>query len=153
MPPSQTNTMQHSSPLQQKPEPVDNSDERLKKDISPLPDVLNKILLLQPKFYRYIVSGDANRFSYGFIAQEVEKYFPEIVYTDEKGFKSVAYDRMNPVLVEAIKAQQTRLIELESQQSQLAGEEQALAAELAKLESRFQTVAKRVGAAINTAKK
>ena len=29
--------------------------------------------------------------SYGVIAQEVEKIAPELVYTDEKGIKSVAY--------------------------------------------------------------
>lgn len=39
----------------------------------------------------------------GFIAQEIEKIFPEMVLTDESGYKSVDYARLTPVLVEAIK--------------------------------------------------
>ena len=39
----------------------------------------------------------------GVIAQEVEKLFPEMVYTDEEGYKSVDYSRLTPVLIEAVK--------------------------------------------------
>jgi molybdenum-dependent DNA-binding transcriptional regulator ModE len=38
-----------------------------------------------------------------FIAQELEKIYPEMVFTDDKGYKSVDYSRLTPVLVEAIK--------------------------------------------------
>jgi hypothetical protein len=41
----------------------------------------------------------------GFIAQEVEEVVPEMVHTDSDGFKSVAYARLLPVVVEAIKEQ------------------------------------------------
>ena len=43
---------------------------------------------------------------FGFIAQEVEKVLPELVSTDTKGYKSVAYQNVVPVLVEAVKTQQ-----------------------------------------------
>jgi hypothetical protein len=43
---------------------------------------------------------------YGFIAQDVEAIFPELVNTDEDGFKSVEYNKVAPILVEALKEQQ-----------------------------------------------
>jgi len=46
----------------------------------------------------------------GFIAQEVEAVYPEMVNTDENGFKSVDYSKMTVVLLEAVKEQQ-QLIE------------------------------------------
>jgi uncharacterized protein YlxW (UPF0749 family) len=51
----------------------------------------------------------------GFIAQELEIQFPEFVVTDSSGYKSVAYDKMTAVLVEAIKDQQTEIETLRSE--------------------------------------
>ena len=42
----------------------------------------------------------------GVIAQEVEQIVPEVVVTDEDGFKSVDYIKLTPVLIEAVKEQQ-----------------------------------------------
>ena len=39
----------------------------------------------------------------GFIAQEVQKIFPELVETDQEGFLSVNYTGLIPHLLEAIK--------------------------------------------------
>ncbi len=39
----------------------------------------------------------------GLIAQEVEKTLPEVVSTDSAGYKSVAYDKIVSVLIEAVK--------------------------------------------------
>jgi hypothetical protein len=44
--------------------------------------------------------------SMGIIAQEVESIIPEIVDTNEKGIKSVSYDSIVGLLIEAIKEQQ-----------------------------------------------
>ena len=46
----------------------------------------------------------------GVIAQEIEAVYPELVHTDETGYKSVNYDQFGPILIEAIKEQQ-QLIE------------------------------------------
>jgi hypothetical protein len=43
---------------------------------------------------------------YGFIAQEVELIYPELVSTNEKGEKFVSYMEFIPILVEAFKEQQ-----------------------------------------------
>jgi hypothetical protein len=39
----------------------------------------------------------------GFIAQEVEKVVPELVHTDSKGYKSMSYNKLTAVIVEAMK--------------------------------------------------
>ena len=39
----------------------------------------------------------------GLIAQDVEKVIPEIVDTDNDGYKSIQYSHMVPVLIEAVK--------------------------------------------------
>ncbi len=45
----------------------------------------------------------------GLIAQEVENVLPEVVSTDEDGFKSVAYQNITAVLIEALKEQQAQI--------------------------------------------
>jgi len=52
----------------------------------------------------------------GFIAQEVERVFPDWVKTDEQGFKKINMEHLNAVLVNAINEQQT---EIENQQTQI----------------------------------
>jgi|TARA_B100002019_G_scaffold293385_1_gene320638 hypothetical protein len=48
----------------------------------------------------------------GLIAQEVEKVLPEIVITRENGIKAIQYEKVVPLLVEAIKEQQTLIEDL-----------------------------------------
>jgi len=45
----------------------------------------------------------------GVIAQEVEAILPEIVATREDGFKAVKYEKIVPLLIETIKAQQKQI--------------------------------------------
>ena len=54
----------------------------------------------------------------GFIAQDVEKIFPEVVVTRADGYKTMDYDKLVPVLVEAIKELQDK----SEQQSELIRE-------------------------------
>jgi hypothetical protein len=87
------------------------SDIRYKKNIIPVTDVLNKILLLQGIYYNWNkkkIGPDAYTPArqIGFSAQQVEQYFPEIVQTDSKGYKAIDYSRLTPMLVEAMKEQQ-----------------------------------------------
>ncbi len=83
-----------------------SSDERLKENIRPLENALEKILKLNGMEYDYIDKikfGDKHQI--GIVAQEVEKVFPEVVVTDEKsGLKSVAYDHLVAPLIEAVKS-------------------------------------------------
>ena len=72
----------------------------------------------------------------GFIAQEIEKFLPEVVSTDAQGYKSVAYSSVVPVLVEAIKAQQKQI---EAQQRQM-DDLKAAARENAELKRRLDAL-------------
>lgn len=97
------------------------SDARLKTNIRPIANALESTLRLRG------VTFDWNRDSFsdksfpegrqiGVIAQEVEKVLPELVSKDGQGYESVAYDKLVPVLIEAIKAQQAKI---DSQQKQI----------------------------------
>ncbi len=50
----------------------------------------------------------------GLIAQEVEEVLPEAVGKSPDGYKTVDYEKLVPVLVEAIKEQQKQIDELRS---------------------------------------
>jgi Chaperone of endosialidase len=77
------------------------SDRRLKSDIKPVINSLEKINKLQGVTFKWKDSGEK---SYGFIAQDVEKVAPELVKTDSKStFKSVHYGNMISIVVEAFK--------------------------------------------------
>ncbi len=81
-----------------------SSDYNLKKNIQPLSNQLEKVLKLQGVSYDW---KDNNNHDIGLIAQDVEKIFPEVVYTNkETGLKSVDYAKLTVFLVEAIKEQQ-----------------------------------------------
>jgi len=86
------------------------SDASMKTDITGLSaqDMLQKIVSLRGVNFRWKTQAtDALR--YGFIAQDVEKVFPEFVSTDENGLKSVAYGAFTPAIIEAIKYQQKQI--------------------------------------------
>ena len=87
---------------------VYSSDNRLKKNITPLQSPLAQILQLRGVSYKWRKEEFPNRnfsdkLQVGFIAQEVEKIFPEMVETDAQGYKAVNYIQLTPVMVESIK--------------------------------------------------
>ena len=76
--------------------------------------MLDKLLLLQAKTYQYIAAIDADRTSYGFLAQEVEKLFPDFVFSSEDGIKGIAYHNFSVIAIKAIQEQQ-QLIDQQKQ--------------------------------------
>ncbi len=87
------------------------SDVRYKEDIATLESSLKKIMLLRGVSYawkqdRVKGAGFKEGRNIGFIAQEVETVLPELVHRDSKGYMTLSYDKVVPVLVEAIKEQQ-----------------------------------------------
>ena len=108
------------------------SDIRLKRDVTPLNNSLQKVLQLRGVNYYWkseeeikTVLGTHEKCQYpetkqvGVIAQEVEEVVPEVVATDAKGFKSVDYSKLVPVLIEAIKEQQNEIEELKKMVEEL----------------------------------
>ena len=78
------------------------SDSRYKKDIQTLPSALKNILSLRGVSYYWKDRND-NTQQIGVIAQEVEKIYPQLVHTNEDGYKSVAYSNLVSPLIEAVK--------------------------------------------------
>jgi len=93
------------------------SDISLKKNITPIENALQKIKNLKGVRYQYKDGKEAEEnneesnegFSFGFIAQEVEKIFPEVVKDMPDGTKAITYTELIAVLVEAIKEQQLQI--------------------------------------------
>lgn len=89
------------------------SDERLKHDITVVDN--EKIdYAIKPKSFKW---NQTNEQSYGFIAQEVEQDYPELVETDTDGFKKVNYNAALSLLVgkliNKIEKLEERIAELE----------------------------------------
>ena len=74
------------------------SDLRMKKDINLIGTVLPSIMQLQPKTYHYKTNATDAPLSYGFIAQEVEKLFPDFVTTKgPDNMKAITYQEFTIV--------------------------------------------------------
>ncbi|MCS7185234.1 MAG: tail fiber domain-containing protein, partial [bacterium] len=77
------------------------SDISLKTNITKIDEnILNKLTKLEPVRFKWKNSGEE---SVGLIAQEVEKIFPELVYTTPNGTKSIDYGKLTIYLIKAIK--------------------------------------------------
>jgi len=91
-----------------------NSDARLKANIISLGSTLAKLLQIDGK--TYTMKKDENKKQkIGVLAQDIEKVFPELV-SESNGVKSVNYQGLVPVLINALKEQNDRM---KVQQSQI----------------------------------
>ncbi|WP_435358000.1 tail fiber domain-containing protein [Emticicia sp. SJ17W-69] len=84
------------------------SDIRYKKNIARLSNSLANVLKINGVSYdlkktEFPEKNFSDTKQIGFIAQDLEKIYPELVRTDEKGYKSVDYSRMTAILVESVK--------------------------------------------------
>ncbi len=104
------------------------SDRRFKQQINTLQNALEKVKQLRgTEYFMNTADFPDHKFSdakqIGFIAQEVEEVFPELVITHSDGYKSVDYMKVTPILVEAIKSQQgiiaEQQLDINDQQQQL----------------------------------
>ena len=109
-----------------------SSDNRLKKNIKPLTNVLEKMKEIRGvsfdwnETYEKMGRSTGHR-EIGVIAQEVEKAFPELITTwGDEDYRAVDYGRLSAVLIEAIKEQQKQIEELKDKIAKL-GESKSLA--------------------------
>jgi len=86
-----------------------SSDERLKQIINTAPLGVDS---LEPKQY-YMIS-EPGRIRYGFVAQEVQKIFPDLVSLDSNGLLVLNYMDIIALLLEDYKKTKERLIILEN---------------------------------------
>ena len=104
------------------------SDERLKTNIEPIENAVNKVLKLRGFTYNFNEIGeklgfDASKKQAGVSAQEVQAVLPEAVCpapaSDE--YLTVKYDKLVPLLIEAIKEQQETITNLQNRIEILEG--------------------------------
>ena len=119
-----------------------SSDERMKENIHKLSGDMEKIKKLTPVAYFYkpdafeeemsggnlshpdsvnaisnthttsVDTKKTQRERMGFLAQDFQKVYPELVYEDEKGYLSIDYVSLIPVLVETLQEQQKQIDQL-----------------------------------------
>ena len=93
-----------------------SSDKRWKDNIIPIDNPIEKIKKLTGNSFvwkdGFEVYHSNKGLDYGVIAQEVEEVMPEIVIQRDGGYKGVRYEKIIPLLIEAIKEQQKEIEEL-----------------------------------------
>ena len=90
------------------------SDERLKSNVTPIDDPLAKVLSISGNTYDWNEKSGKEGHDVGVIAQEVLKVLPEAVTTRDNGYLAVDYQRIVPLLVEAIKELSAKVERLEN---------------------------------------
>jgi hypothetical protein len=87
------------------------SDCRCKDNIVTVEDAYCKIGQIRGVNYSW---KDSGKYTMGVVAQEVEEAFPELVITDDDGYKSVNYNGLVGALIETVKCLQGKVEELEN---------------------------------------
>ena len=93
---------------------VESSDQRLKKNVESISDVLDGGVLSRlnqidgvyydwNNQYKQLNANVADVPQVGVLAQQVEQVLPRLVDTDSQGYKTVAYSKFVPYLVEGVK--------------------------------------------------
>ena len=99
------------------------SDKKFKTNIKPIESALEKVMQLEGKTYNWKKEAfKDNNFSgelqYGLIAQDVQKIIPSLVIASENGDLAMNYVGLIPVLIQALKEQQSQIEALKSQISE-----------------------------------
>jgi hypothetical protein len=96
------------------------SDKRLKENIKPIKNALDKVMNISGVSFDWkelneedkkTIHGNTGH-DVGVIAQEIEKVLPEVVTERDSGYKAVKYEKLVPLLIEAIKEQQQQINKL-----------------------------------------
>ena len=101
-----------------------NSDARLKANIVSLGSTLSKLLQIDGKSYT-MKKDESEKQKIGLLAQDIEKVFPELV-SESHGIKSVNYQGLVPVLINALKEQDAMMKEQKAEIDRLKTQEERL---------------------------
>ncbi|MFZ2983807.1 MAG: immunoglobulin-like domain-containing protein, partial [Minisyncoccia bacterium] len=86
------------------------SDERLKTNITPLSPELENVLALNPVTFTWKSDGANATVHTGFIAQEVQQLFPDLVMQGADGYYALNYAGLTPYLTRAIQQLNDRFL-------------------------------------------
>ncbi len=95
------------------------SDARLKEDIKQMDDVLSKVMKMQAKKYHF-KNDETKSEALGFLAQDVENYFPQIIDKNvvgdtEEVVYTMDYSSLGVIALKAIQEQQVIIEELKTE--------------------------------------
>ena len=91
------------------------SDQRLKENIVPIVNPLAKVLKISGNTYDWVQGSGKEGSDVGVIAQEILEVLPEAVTTRETGYLAVRYEKIIPLLIEAIKDLSAKVEDLQDQ--------------------------------------
>ena len=106
----------------------------MKENVKPIENALDKITKLRGVTFNWKDKKKYNnRTNIGIVAQEIEETIPEVVFSEEgeNGTKSVAYNKLTAVLIEAVK-------ELKAENDNLKTENDLLEKRLSMVEERLR---------------
>jgi len=95
---------------------LQTSDERLKTDILPIDNALSRVSAIDGVYFKW---NNSEERQIGVIAQNVNTVLPEVVSTDNSGYYNVNYSGIVPLLLEAVKEQNSIIMDLEERISKL----------------------------------
>lgn len=106
------------------------SDQRLKNNVQIIGNATDKIQQINGVYFTWdtekIKDSDyilpKREHDIGVIAQDVQKVFPEVVLEREDGYLAVDYNRLVPVLIQAVKEQDQRIKYLEERLKEISQE-------------------------------
>ena len=119
------------------------SDRKFKTAIEPIPTTLSRLMQLSPSRYEMISDTERHKKVFGFIAQEVEPLFPEVVYkqqnphTEELDY-TLDYSAFGVIAVKSIQEQQVQIEALQKENAATRAELEAIQQKNTNLETRLQ---------------
>ena len=95
-----------------------SSDERLKDNIKPIENALEKVNAISGVTFEWNEKSHktTGKKDVGVVAQEIEAVLPELVETRTNGYKAVDYQKLTAVLIESVKELTAKVEALESKQ-------------------------------------
>ena len=90
-----------------------SSDERLKDNITPIENSLEKVKSLSGNTFTWNDKATRTGDDVGVIAQEVQKVLPQIIDERDDGYLAVDYQKLIPLLIESIKELSSKVEYLE----------------------------------------
>jgi hypothetical protein len=117
------------------------SDRTRKKNVIPMKSVLETVLQLPAYSYNYLDSKDTDRRMLGFMAQDIQPFFPELVYQryDREITKPVLtmdYSGLGVIAIKAIQEQQKQIDEMKKENNDLKLQMEALLKRMEALEKK-----------------
>ena len=90
-----------------------SSDKELKDNIVNIDNALTKVESVNGVKYTWNDKSEHEGEDVGVIAQEIEEILPEVVVTRKDGYKAVRYEKLVPLLIEAVKELSEKVKKLE----------------------------------------